>query len=101
MNVNMPPRPMYAASTPYALHMNVNMPPPPHVCNVASTLYALHMNLNMPPPPHVCNVASYPCMKLTTVRSLKGRRHQKGVCVAVHVFVCMYCQAFSLEELCR
>ena len=40
----------YWLSTPYALHMNVNMPPPTHVCNVASTLYALHMNVNMPPP---------------------------------------------------
>ena len=71
----------YWLSTPYALHMNVNMSPPTHVCNVASTPYALHMNVNMPP--HVCNVASCPCMKVTTVRSLKGRRHQKDVYIYI------------------
>ena len=48
-----------------------------------STPYALHMNVNMPP--HVCNVASCPCMKVTTVRSLKGRRHQKDVYIYIYI----------------
>ena len=81
-----PPHVCNVASTPYALHMSVNMPTPPHVCNVASTPYALHMNVNMPTPPHVCNVASCPCMKVTTVRSLKGRRHQiKKMHVCIYI----------------